>query len=130
MYILEVEADACLAPFTVAAVRAGGAGKQRTGSVPSQASSRQFTIYTSCGYARFLLFVCADTLGPTAPAGVTAESWERVKRSARDKRLEDERLSPNPKHTPRHVATVTVQVGWAEKCPKVLCGVFVFLATV
>ena len=61
--------------------------------------------------------------------GVTAESWERVKRSARDKRLEDERLSPSPRHSPKHVATVTIQVGREEMCPRCF-AVLCFAATV
>lgn len=42
---------------------------------------------------------------------MSPETWERVLRSARDRKAEDERLSPNLKHPPSHVAAVTLQVG-------------------
>ncbi|CAM9622814.1 unnamed protein product [Ectocarpus sp. 8 AP-2014] len=46
-----------------------------------------------------------DTLGQSAPVGVSPEKWERVLRSARETTL----LSPNPEHPPSHVAAVTLQ---------------------
>ncbi|CAM9355964.1 unnamed protein product [Scytosiphon promiscuus] len=54
-------------------------------------------------------FSFPDTLGQSAPVGVSPEKWERVLRSARDRQAEDDRLSPSPGHSPSHVATVTLQ---------------------
>lgn len=81
------------------------------------------------GVFYLVIYCCvlsADASGPTAPPlGVTPETWERVARSAWDKRAEDGRMWPSPKHPPRHVAAVTLQVRgfdgvwWPPSCAPV-----------
>lgn len=70
---------------------------------------------SSTPFLLLTLVFSSDTLGQDAPLGVTPEKWERVLRSARDRKAEDDRLSPSPKHPPSHVAAVTLQVGTTTK---------------
>lgn len=73
--------------------------------------------------ATTFMLLSSDTIGQNAPLGVPAEKWARVLQSARDKKTEDDRLSPSPQHKPSHVAAVTLQVRFTTPLASIGGGV-------